>query len=112
MKLPCQVLFPDLWHGSVKGMTANMHRKGVLVSCNLRSDERELPAVGQKASIRIQLPANHTFTQKCMECVTTLVRVRRAGDTEWHLGMRIEHMDFGEWTNSLMDLEGDFRYIN
>lgn len=110
MRLPCQVLFPALWHASVIGMTANLHRNGVLVACDLRAGERR-PAVGEKASVRIQLPANHRFVRKCIECETTLVRVSEA-DGRLHFAMRIQNMLFRDMTSQLMDMEGEFRYVN
>ena len=111
MRLPCQVLFPAVWHASVSGMTANLHRNGVLVACDVRPGERP-PAVGERASIRIQLPAHHRFTRKCIECETTLVRVSQSDDSRWYFAMRIQNMLFRDVTSHVMDMEGDFRYVN
>jgi hypothetical protein len=97
IKLPCQLLFPGIWQFPVAGFTANLHRTGVLVACSLSDMDRELPAVGERASARIGLPANHSFTPKCIECECVLMRVRRAGVGQWQFALRIQSVEFGDW---------------
>lgn len=115
MKLPCQIIFPEVWQASVAGFTANLHRNGVLVACDLSAIRRELPAPGEKASVRIVLPANHAFNQKCLDCESVLIRVRQVGSGLWQFALRIENVNFGEWvaeTPHLADRDDDScRYV-
>jgi hypothetical protein len=115
MKLPCQLFFPEVWQASVEGITANLHRNGVLIACDLSTTRRELPPLGQRAHVRIVLPANHYFPQKCIECDTTLIRVMQGESGQWHFALRIHNVNFGVWTaehTHLSDLDGEScRYI-
>ncbi|MCU1261212.1 MAG: hypothetical protein JWO80_4097 [Bryobacterales bacterium] len=115
MKLPCHLRFPAIWPAAVAGVTANFHRNGILVACNLSSALGEPPAVGERASIRVVLPANHHFTQKCIDCEATLLRTRQISSGQWQFALRIQSVDFGDWTperQHLVDLDSEScRYI-
>lgn len=115
MKLPCHLLFPELWQASVAGFTANLHRNGVLVACDLSAISGDLPQIGQRASVRIVLPANHSFSQKCMDCESVLVRVSQVGSGKWQFALRFQNVDFDEWAEeepNLADLDGpSCRYV-
>jgi hypothetical protein len=108
MKLPCMVTFPDHWHLTASGYTANMHRDGVLVACALGQATEDLPDVGSKGKLKIELPANHSFGRKCIECDTVLVRTTRTNSGEWQFAMRIRTVAFRDLkaeAHSLMDMD-------
>lgn len=94
MKLRCQLTFPAEWEVPVSGFTANMHRDGVLISCDPRDLQGELPQVGSKGKVQVELPANPQFSRKCIICDTTLVRVDEVGESETQFAMRIATVAF------------------
>lgn len=94
MKLPCQLTFPAQWESAVPGVTANMHRDGVLISCDPRNLQGELPKIGSKGKVQVELPPNPAFSRKCIVCDTTLVRVEVLGDAETQFAMRIGSVSF------------------
>lgn len=115
MKLPCRLFFPRVWLTPVAGFTANLHRNGVLVACDLSVTRPQLPAVGEKANVRILLPANPAFSRKCLNCDTALIRVRQVESGQWQFALRIRNVSFGEWAAEniqLVDLDAErFRYL-
>jgi hypothetical protein len=98
MKLPCQLTFPAEWESAVPGITANMHRDGVLISCDPRNLQGELPKVGSKGKVQVELPPNPAFSRKCIVCDTTLVRVEVLGEAETQFAMRIGSVSFRDLT--------------
>jgi hypothetical protein len=94
MKLPCQLTFPGEWASAVPGTTANMHRDGVLVSCDPRNLQGEMPKVGSKGKIQVELPPNPAFSRKCIVCDTTLVRIESVDESETQFAMRIATVAF------------------
>jgi PilZ domain len=94
MKLPCQLTFPAEWQSAIPGITANMHRDGVLISCDPRDLQGELPKIGSKGRIQVELPPNPAFSRKCIVCDTTLVRVEMLGEAETQFAMRIGTVAF------------------
>jgi hypothetical protein len=98
MKLPCMLTFPGEWGTAIPGVTANMHRDGLLVSCDPRAVLGELPKVGTKGKVQVELPANPQFTRKCIVCDTTLVRVNQYGEQEMQFAMRIGGVVFRDLT--------------
>jgi len=93
IQLPCRLSFPTVWAGSIYGITANLHRQGVLIACNLQPD-RTVPEVGSEASVQIELPPNDRFGPKCMKCETVLTRIEKTGPTEFQFAMRIRDVNF------------------
>ncbi len=63
-----------------------MSRGDVLVVLEGELASVELPCVGDPLLIEIDLPANHAFGQKCMQCQATVVRVSNAGDGPASIG--------------------------
>jgi hypothetical protein len=104
MKLPCLLTFPGEWGASVEGVTANMHRDGLLISCDPRGVLDELPKVGSKGKVQVELPPNPAFSRKCIVCDTTLVRVNTLGETEMQFAMRIATVAFRDLTPGAMNL--------
>jgi hypothetical protein len=98
MKLPCQLTFPAEWQFAVPGITANMHRDGVLISCDPGDLKGEMPKVGSKGTIQVELPPNPAFSRKCIVCDTTLVRVEVMSKTETQFAMRIGSVSFRDLT--------------
>ena len=98
MKLPCQLTFPAEWESAVPGVTANMHRDGVLISCDPRNLRGELPKVGSKGKVQVELPVNPAFSRKCIVCDTTLVRIDLLGEAETQFAMRIGSVAFRDLT--------------
>jgi hypothetical protein len=104
MKLPCTLTFPAEWGASVPGVTANMHRDGVLISCDPRDLRYEMPKVGSKGKIQVELPPNPLFSRKCIVCDTTLVRVKVLGQAETQFAMRIASVAFRDLTSEAINL--------
>ncbi len=104
MQLPCRLSFPEIWLGSLDGLTGNLHRNGLLVACRLKP-ESELPSIGDTATVHIELPANQNFPPKCMRCDTTLIRIEEFGDQGFQFAMRIVKVDFQDV--SLLELESE-----
>ena len=104
MRLPCMLIFPGEWGASVPGVTANMHRDGVLISCDPRDLQDEMPKVGSKGKMQVELPPNPAFSRKCVVCDTTLVRVNTLGDSETQFAMRIGSVAFRDLTSDAMNL--------
>jgi hypothetical protein len=108
MKLPCLFTFPGEWAASLAGVTANMHRDGLLVSCDPRGLHDDLPKVGSKGKVQVELPPNPSFSPKCIVCDTTLVRVSTLGETEMQFAMRIATVafrDLGPDTTNLLTMQ-------
>jgi hypothetical protein len=104
MRLPCQLTFPAEWRVVVPGVTANMHRDGVLVSCDPRNLRGEMPKVGSKGKVQVELPPNPLFSRKCIICDTTLVRVNNIGESETQFAMRIAAVAFKDFAPDALNL--------
>ncbi len=96
MKLSCGLSFPGFWQNAVPGVTANLHRSGILVACDLSAGVWELPPIGEPAMVRVALPANPSFKPKCIEFTGRLLRIRNAGLSEVQFAVRIERVRFSE----------------
>ncbi len=53
-----------------------------------------MPAAGDPMVVEIDLPANHGFGRKCMQCHTTVVRVTAGEGEPPRIAMRIHKMRF------------------
>jgi hypothetical protein len=53
-----------------------------------------MPCKGDPLIVEIDLPANHTFGQKCMQCQTTVVRIDKGESGPARLALRIHKMRF------------------
>jgi PilZ domain len=93
VSLPCRICSPRYGPRLLTGVTKNMSRGDVLVL--LDGPELDvLPCVGDPLIVEIDLPLNHAFGQKCMQCQAAVVRVSRQGSGPVHLAMRIHKMRF------------------
>ena len=54
----------------------------------------ELPCEGDLLVVEIDLPANHAFGRKCMQCQTTVVRVSKSHAGVASVAMRIHKIRF------------------
>jgi hypothetical protein len=54
----------------------------------------ELPREGDPLVVEIDLPANHAFGRKCMQCQTTVVRVSNSHSGVASVAMRIHKIRF------------------
>ncbi len=104
MQLPCRLMFPSVWSSSLDGFTGNLHRNGVLVACRLKPG-RDLPSVGDTATVHIELPPNRNFPPKFIRCDTTLVRIEELGDCGVQFAMKILTMDFQDDPATGLDAE-------
>ena len=103
MQLPCFLQFPNVWPGSLDGLTANLHRNGVLVACKVKPG-RELPALGDTASVHIALPPAQNFPPKFMHCDTTLLRIDALGESEFQFALQIRNVDFADLSTEMLRL--------
>lgn len=76
------------------GLTENMSRADVLVLLDGEAQQGALPAVGDWLVVDIELPPNHIFGRKCMQCQTTVVRVSRSDNGPTRIALRIHKMRF------------------
>jgi len=76
------------------GVTENMSRGDVLVLLDGEPEAGELPAIGDSLVVEIDLPENHIFGRKCMQCQTTVVRVSKADGGAPRIALRIHKMLF------------------
>lgn len=93
IRLPCRLLFPSIWAGSLDALTGDLHRKGLLVDCQLQPGS-VLPAVGDRATVQIELPPSQDFSPKCLRCDATLIRMKQLGHSQYQFGMQIVRLDF------------------
>jgi hypothetical protein len=74
--------------------TENMSRGDILVLIAADQANGSVPCVGDPLIVEIDLPANHTFGRKCMQCQTTVVRIDKSQDGAARLALRIHKMRF------------------
>jgi hypothetical protein len=94
INLPCRVSSPRIGSEVLTGVTENMSRGDALILLNGEHALSELPSVGDALIVEIELPANHTFGRKCMQCQTSVVRVSKSKTREPRLALRIHKMRF------------------
>ena len=109
INLSCRLSSPRLSGSPLAGVTENMSRGDVVVLLTDEGAAGELFSMGDPVVIEIDLPANHAFGRKCMQCQTTVVRTSRSESGATRLAMRIHKMRFqsrGE-ASGLHDPTGD-----
>lgn len=94
INLRCRVASPRIGSQSLTGFTENMSRGDILVQLDGGGEPSELPSAGDPMIVEIDLPANHAFGKKCMQCQTTVVRVSRSEAGSLRVAMRIHKMRF------------------
>jgi hypothetical protein len=76
------------------GFTENMSRGDVMVQLDGEEGSAVLPCVGDPMIVEIDLPANHSFGRKCMQCQTSVVRVTTSETGNLRVALRIHKMRF------------------
>ena len=90
----CRLTSPRFGSLTLMGITENMSRGDVIVLLPEDCLGPDLPLVGDPMLVEIDLPANHAFGRKCMQCQTTVVRVGKSETGAPRLAMRIHKMRF------------------
>jgi len=85
---------PKIGRKPLIGTTENMSRGDVLVLLNPDYECMELPCVGDPLIVEIELPENHAFGRKCMQCQSTVVRVSQSETGAPRMALRINKMRF------------------
>ncbi|HSB14659.1 MAG TPA: PilZ domain-containing protein [Bryobacteraceae bacterium] len=94
ISLQCRVSSPRIGSRVLMGITENMSRGDVLVLLDGEQALPELPCVGDPLIVEIELPENHAFGRKCMQCQTTVVRVSQSEEGVPRVALRIHKMRF------------------
>jgi hypothetical protein len=76
------------------GVTENISRGEIMLQLPAGEGLPDEPCVGDPMLVEIDLPANHAFGRKCMQCQTTVVRVSKSEEGAARLAMRIHKMRF------------------
>ena len=71
-----------------------MSRGDILVSLAGDLANVVTPCMGDPLIVEIDLPANHSFGRKCMQCQTTVVRIEKSEGGSARLALRIHKMRF------------------
>ena len=71
-----------------------MSRGDILVLLAGDQASGAMPGMGDPLIVEIDLPANHTFGRKCMQCQTTVVRIDKVESGATRLALRIHRMRF------------------
>ncbi len=94
ISLPCRLTSLRLGSQPLTGITENISRGDILVQLPAGESSPDGPCVGDPMIVEIDLPANHAFGRKCMQCQTTVVRVSQSEEGAARLAMRIHKMRF------------------
>ncbi|MGQ9633109.1 MAG: PilZ domain-containing protein [Bryobacteraceae bacterium] len=86
------------------GVTENMSRGDLLVSLGTDQLRGPAPSAGDPLLVEIELPANHAFGRKCMQCQTTVARLSNGPGGRLHLALRIHKMRFQNSAEAILDL--------
>ncbi len=92
--MSCRLTSPRLGGSPLVGVTENMSRGDVVVRLVEGGAAGETLETGDPVVIEIDLPANHAFGPKCMQCQTTIMRSSRSESGALRLAMRIHKMRF------------------
>jgi c-di-GMP-binding flagellar brake protein YcgR len=93
INLQCRITSPRAGTRPLAAVTENMSRGDILVLLGDQASE-EIPCLGDPLIVEIDLPANHTFGRKCMQCQTTVVRIDKSEMGGARLALRIHKMRF------------------
>jgi c-di-GMP-binding flagellar brake protein YcgR len=94
INLHCRISSPRSGFRSLAGVTENMSRGDIMVLLSGEPVLSELPCAGDPLIVEIDLPANHAFGRKCMQCQATVVRVSKSETGATCVAMRIHKMRF------------------
>jgi hypothetical protein len=85
--------------------TENISRSGMLVAWRGDTDILPTPVSGQIITIDVELPAHHSFGQKCIHVQGTVIRISDSGDGFPLVAMRVNYMDFRSFHDRLRTVE-------
>jgi len=94
-----------------------MSRGDVLVLLNPDYECMELPSVGDPLIVEIELPENHSFGRKCMQCQSTVVRISQSDGGAPRMALRINKMRFENFegrsprTRGMSRTEAEIRHL-
>ncbi len=94
LNLPCRLTSLRLGAQPLSAVTENVGRGEILLVVPAAEGLRDAPYVGEPVIVEIDLPANHTFGRKCMQCQTTVIRVSQSEEGAARLAMRIHKIRF------------------
>lgn len=94
INLQCRITSPRAGTRTLAAVTQNMSRGDILVQLAEEQLNGAMPCMGDPLIVEIDLPANHTFGQKCMQCQTTVVRIEKSESGPARLALRIHKMRF------------------
>jgi c-di-GMP-binding flagellar brake protein YcgR len=94
INLRCRISSPRAGHLSLMAVTENMSRGDILVLFDREQPDELVPSPGDPLIVEIDLPAEHAFGRKCMQCQTTVVRVTKAEDGGSRAALRIHKIRF------------------
>src|ERR1700732_189027 len=90
IKLRCYVASPAIRVRSAMH-TENMSRHGLLIAWKSESAAIPTPAVGQIVTVEIELPAHHSFGQKCIHCQGAVARVSHEDPDAPSVALRLNY---------------------
>ena len=94
INLQCRITSPRAGTQPLAAVTENMSRGDILILIAGDQAGGAMLCVGDPLIVEIDLPANHTFGRKCMQCQTTVVRVEKSQEGAARLALRIHKMRF------------------
>jgi hypothetical protein len=75
-------------------MTVNMSRSGILLAWDTNGLVSTAPKVGDLLSVEIELPANHSFGRRCMDCQSAVARVAPGDRGVAMVALQVNQMQF------------------
>jgi c-di-GMP-binding flagellar brake protein YcgR len=94
INLQCRITSPRAGTRTLAAVTENMSRGDILVLLAGDQANGSMPCMGDPLIVEIDLPANHAFGRKCMQCQTTVVRIDKSESGSARLALRIHKMRF------------------
>ena len=94
INLQCRLTSPRAGTPPLVAVTENMSRGDILVQLAADLANGAMPCTGDPLIVEIDLPANHTFGRKCMQCQTTVVRIDPCEAGGARLALRVHKMRF------------------
>ncbi len=85
--------------------TENISRSGVLIAWRGVDAELPVPSAGQIVTVKIELPADHGFGQKCIHCQGTVMRIGNSEENYPLIALRVNYMDFRSFHDRIRAFE-------
>ena len=104
VQLKCHVAPMKTRPLGLTGVTENISRNGVLISC-AEGCQGEQPRVGEVVTVEIELPENPVFGRKCIHCQATVVRISNEKGQPFRVAFSVNQMKFAEYANPLAQFQ-------